>query len=106
MQCPGLAERLQREHRVVLGGPTTLAALLNSLQMGFRTLAIEKRSSEVWALLGQVRTEFERFASLLEKTQKKLQEASNVIDDASRRTRVIQRKLGSVQGEAHEWEQE
>ncbi|MBC8527861.1 DNA recombination protein RmuC [Christensenellaceae bacterium NSJ-44] len=106
LQCPGLAERLQREHRVVLGGPTTLAALLNSLQMGFRTLAIEKRSSEVWALLGQVRTEFERFASLLEKTQKKLQEASNVIDDASRRTRVIQRKLGSVQGEAHETEQE
>jgi DNA recombination protein RmuC len=94
---PGLWEQLQKEYRVIITGPTTLAALLNSLQMGFRTLAIEKRSSEVWALLGTVKTEFGKFGTILEKTQKKLQEASNTIDDAARKTRTIERKLKNVQ---------
>jgi DNA recombination protein RmuC len=81
----------------VVTGPTTLAALLNSLQMGFRTLAIEKRSSEVWELLGTVKTQFGKFGEVLAKTKKKLQEASNTIDQAEVRTRVITRKLSKVQ---------
>lgn len=93
----GLWETLQREYKVVITGPTTLAALLNSLQMGFRTLAIEKRSSEVWSLLGTVKTEFGKFGDILDKTQKKLQEASNSIDTAARKTRTIERKLRNVQ---------
>lgn len=96
LRTPGLAEYLQREHRVTLAGPTTLAALLNSLQMGFRTLAIEKRSSEVWKILSGVKTEFGKFGAVLEKTKKKLQEASNTIDDAAVRTRAIERKLRDV----------
>lgn len=97
LRTPGLFESIQRENRVIITGPTTLSALLNSLQMGFRTLAIEKRSSEVWQLLGAVKTEFGNFGSILEKTQKKLQEASNVIDEAGRRSRSIERKLRDVQ---------
>lgn len=93
----GLWESLQREYRVMLTGPTTLAALLNSLQMGFRTLAIQKRSSEVWQLLGAVKTEFGKFGDILEKTQKKLQEASNTIETATKKTRTIERKLVQVQ---------
>ncbi|AFQ43733.1 DNA recombination protein RmuC [Desulfosporosinus meridiei] len=94
---PGLCELLQREYKVVITGPTTLAALLNSLQMGFKTLAIEKRSSEVWNLLSAVKTEFGKFVDILEKTQKKLQEASNTIDTATRKSRTIARKLKDVQ---------
>jgi DNA recombination protein RmuC len=94
---PGLFETVQREHRVVVTGPTTLLAVLNSLQMGFRTLAIEKRSSEVWSLLGAVKTEFGRFGEMLDKTQKKLQEASNTIESAATRSRQIERKLKHVQ---------
>ena len=97
LRRPGLSELLQREYRVVVTGPTTLAALLNSLQMGFRTLAIEQRSSEVWALLGAVKTEFGRFGDILEKTQKKLQEASNTIESAAKKSRTIERKLKGVQ---------
>jgi DNA recombination protein RmuC len=93
----GLAEQLQREYRVSIAGPTTLSALLNSLQMGFRTLAIEKRSSEVWSLLGAVKTEFGRFGEILDRTQKKLQEASNSIETAAVRSRQIERKLRDVQ---------
>ncbi len=93
----GLFELLQREYKVVITGPTTLAALLNSLQMGFKTLAIEKRSSEVWSLLGAVKTEFASFGAVLVKTKKKLDEASNTIDAAATRTRVIERKLRTVQ---------
>ncbi len=96
LQRPGLSESIQREFRVVITGPTTLTALLNSLQMGFRTLAIEKRSSEVWKLLGAVKTQFAQFGTLLDKTQKKLQEASNTIENASRKTRNIERKLKGV----------
>jgi DNA recombination protein RmuC len=93
LRRPGLCDTLQREYRIVVTGPTTLAALLNSLQMGFRTLAIEKRSSEVWELLGAVKTEFGKFGAVLAKTKKKLQEASNTIDKAEVRTRAIERKL-------------
>ena len=97
LRCPGLCDLLQREYRIVVTGPTTLAALLNSLQMGFRTLAIEKRSSEVWELLGTVKTEFGKFGDILAKTKKKLQEASNTIDKAEVRTRAIERRLQKVQ---------
>ena len=93
----GLVETLQREFKVVITGPTTLAALLNSLQMGFRTLAIEKRSSDVWSLLGAVKTEFATFGGILEKTHKKLQEASNIIEKAATRSRSIERRLKNVQ---------
>lgn len=94
---PGLGEVLRREYNVVVAGPSNLAAILNSLRVGFRTLAISKRSSEVWALLGAVKTEFGKFGDILEKTQKKLQEASNVIEDAAKKSRTIERKLKDVQ---------
>ncbi|GAW28325.1 MULTISPECIES: DNA recombination protein RmuC [unclassified Carboxydocella] len=97
LRRPGLYDCLLREYRVVITGPTTLAALLNSLQLGFRTLAIEKRSAEVWQLLGAVKTEFGKFGDLLEKTQKKLQEASNSIETAARKSRTIERKLKDVE---------
>jgi DNA recombination protein RmuC len=97
LRRPGLCDSLQRDYRIVVTGPTTLAALLNSLHMGFRTLAIEKRSSEVWELLGAVKTQFGKFGEVLAKTKKKLQEASNTIGRAEVRTRVISRKLSKVQ---------
>jgi DNA recombination protein RmuC len=93
----GLIEVLQRDFKVIITGPTTLAAMLNSLQMGFRTLAIEKRSSEVWTVLSAVKTEFGKFGDILDKTQKKLQEASNTIEDASRKSRTIEKRLKGVQ---------
>ena len=98
LRQPGLLDQMQRENRIVLTGPTTLAAILNSLQIGFRTLTIEKRSSEVWNLLGVVKKEFGQFAVILEKTQKKLQEASNTMDDAAKKTRNIEQKLKKVEG--------
>jgi DNA recombination protein RmuC len=97
LRRPGLMEALQREHRVVLAGPTTLLATLNSLQMGFRTLALEKRSTEVWQVLGAVKTEFGKFGEVLAKTRKKLDEASRVIDDADRRARVMSKALRGVE---------
>lgn len=97
LRRPGLCDFLQREYRIVVTGPTTLAAMLNSLHMGFRTLAIEKRSSEVWELLGLVKTEFGKFGDVLAKTKKKLKEASNTIDQAEVRSRAIERKLTKVQ---------
>jgi DNA recombination protein RmuC len=93
----GLAESVQREHRVVIAGPTTLWSILNSLQMGFRTLAIEKRSSEVWNLLAAIKTEWTKYGEMLGKAQKKLQEASTSLDQAQVRTRAIGRKLRDVQ---------
>ncbi|MDO4704362.1 DNA recombination protein RmuC [Tannerella sp.] len=93
----GLFECLQREFKITVVGPTNLVAFLSSLQMGFKTLAIEKRSSEVWEILGAVKTEFGRFGTILEKTKKKLQEATNVIDRAGVRSRAIERKLRGVQ---------
>ncbi|WP_240312727.1 DNA recombination protein RmuC [Flavihumibacter solisilvae] len=97
LRTPGLFETIQKDYKITITGPTTLSALINSLQMGFRTLAIEKRSSEVWDLLGAVKTEFSAFGDILDKTQKKLQEASNVIDKAGIRTRAIEKKLRKVQ---------
>ncbi len=93
----GLWDSLQRDYRVVVTGPTTITALLNSLQLGFRTLAIQQRSSEVWKLLGAVKTEFGKFGDILEKTQKKLKEASNTIDTAASKSRSIERKLKQVE---------
>lgn len=97
LRRPGLVDALQREHRITLAGPTTLLAMLNSLQMGFRTLAIEQRSSEVWTLLAGVKGELDKFGGLLDGVQKKLQEASNKMDDARRKTRVIRRQLRGVE---------
>ncbi|MBN1306955.1 MAG: DNA recombination protein RmuC [Chitinispirillaceae bacterium] len=93
----GLFEILQRECKITVVGPTNLVAFLSSLQMGFKTLAIEKRSSEVWEILGAVKTEFGNFGTVLEKTKKKLHEATNVIDQAGVRSRAIERKLRKVQ---------
>nr|MCU0969670.1 DNA recombination protein RmuC [Rubrivivax sp.] len=97
LRRPGLVESLQREHKVMLAGPTTLLATLNSLQMGFRTLALEKRSAEVWEVLGAVKTEFAKFGDVLAKTRKKLEEATNTIDQAQTRTNVMTRRLKSVE---------
>lgn len=97
LNMPGIVEELQRDHHVVLAGPTTLAALLNSLQMGFKTLAIQKRSSEVWKVLGAVKTEFAKFGELLEKTKKKLDQASGELDLATRKSGTIRRRLVSVE---------
>lgn len=93
----GLFETLQRDFKITVVGPSNLVAFLSSLQMGFRTLAIEKRSSEVWEVLSAVKTEFGNFGVILDKTKKKLQEATNVIDKAGIRTRAIERKLRNVQ---------
>lgn len=94
---PGLADVVQRLERVVIVGPTTLAALLNSLQMGFRTLAIQKRSSEVWKVLGAVKLEFGKFGEALDKVKKKIQETGDTIESASARTRAIERSLKNVE---------
>jgi DNA recombination protein RmuC len=93
----GLTDELQSNYRVVIAGPTTIAALLNSLQMGFRTLVIEKRSSEVWEILGIIKNEFGKFGELLDKTHKKLKEATNNIETATKKTRTIEKKLRKVQ---------
>ena len=97
LRRPGLVEALQRENRVMLAGPTTLLALLNSLHMGFRTLALEQRSTEVWKVLGAVKTEFAKFGDVLAKTRKKLDEASNTIGAAETRTRAMHRQLREVE---------
>jgi len=92
-----LCEVLTQKYRVLITGPSTFVALINSLQMGFKTLAIEKRSSEVWELLGVIKTEFNKFGDLLDKTNKKLIEISNTMSDATRKTRTIERKLKNVE---------
>ena len=97
LRLRGLTEELQDKFRVVVAGPTTLNALLTSLQVGFRTLAIEKRSGEVWQLLSAVKTEFGKFAGLLEATEKKLHAATESIENASRKTRTIEKKLRRVE---------
>lgn len=99
LRIPGLFEKLQREWRVTVVGPTTLSAFLSSLQMGFRTLGIQKRSGEVGQLLSAVKHEFGLFGELLDKTKKKLQEATSTLDDAGVRTRKIERSLKNVGGE-------
>lgn len=97
LRRPGLADALQRDFRVVIAGPTTLAAILNSLQMGFRTLAIEQRSGEIQLLLGAVKTEFGRFGEVLANTKKQLETVTNSIGKAEVRTRAIERKLRDVE---------
>ncbi|WP_305806398.1 DNA recombination protein RmuC [Stenotrophomonas sp. YIM B06876] len=94
---PGLVDALQREHRVVIAGPTTFTALLNSLQMGFRTLAIEQRSSEVWKVLGAVKAEFGKFAGILERAEKQISTVGKSLGEAGRKTRTIERKLRGVE---------
>jgi DNA recombination protein RmuC len=95
---PGLFEALQRDYRVTVAGPTTLSAILNALQMGFRTLAIEKRSSEVWQILGAVKTEFGKFGSIVDKAKNQLDSARNNLDElVGRRSRAIERKLRGVE---------
>jgi len=93
----GLFETIQREFKIIITGPTTLSAFLSSLQMGFRTLAIEKRSSEVWEILGSVKNEFGNFATVLDQTKKKLEQATDSIDKAGVRSRAIEKKLKDVQ---------
>ena len=97
LRRPGLAERMQRDHHVTLTGPSTLAALVNALQMGFRTLALEKRAEEVWALLGAVRGEFQTFAEALGRTQKRIRQASESIEDAAEKSRLIEKRLRGVE---------
>ena len=95
----GLVEEIQRQYKVIICGPTTLSALLSSLQLGFKTLSIEKRSSEIWSLLGTFKQEFGKFVMLLQKTQKKLNEASTTIDFATKKSKTIERKLQNVSTE-------
>lgn len=108
VNLPGLLDELQRTYRVCVAGPTTLAALLNSLQMGFKTLAIEKRTGEVWRTIAAVKQDFTTFSLLLDKTKKKLQEASGHIDAAARRSRVINKRLdgSKLDDENLEWQEE
>lgn len=96
MRHPGLATRLQGQHRVTVAGPTTLSALLNSLQMGFRTLAIQKRSGEVWRVLGEAKTEFEKYGDVWDKLKKQLETAQDTVEAAGRRSRAVARRLRDV----------
>ena len=97
LQTPELVESLQRDYRIVVAGPGTFSAMLNALKMGFRTLAIEKRSGEVWLLLGEIKKDFTRFAETLENTRRRLDQAGESIDSAVTRSRSIQRKLSSLE---------
>jgi DNA recombination protein RmuC len=99
LRRPGLAEALQHDFRVVLAGPTTFAALLNSLQMGFQTLAIQQRSGEVWKLLGDVKTQFGKYSQVLDLIRKRLDQATQTVDDAAIRTRAIEKRLKNVEVE-------
>jgi DNA recombination protein RmuC len=106
LRRPGLSDQLQRDYRVTIAGPTTLTALLNSLQMGFRTLAIEQRSSEVWQVLGAVKTEFGKFGDVLARTKSQLETVTRSIEAAERRTRVMNTKLRHVEalpGDEAKW---
>lgn len=97
LRSPGLFESIQREYRVTIAGPTTIAAILNSYQLGFRTLAIAEQTSQVWELLTVIKGEFGKFGDLLDKTREKLEQATKTIDSASTKSRTIERKLGKVQ---------
>jgi DNA recombination protein RmuC len=92
-----LVQHLQREYRIVISGPSTFAAFLNSLQMGFRTLAIQKRSGEVWKVLGEVKSAFGRFGDSLDAVRKRLDQASSSVDDAQKKTRTLAGKLKAVE---------
>ena len=97
LRRPGLADKIQRDCRVLIAGPTTLAALLNSFQMGFKTLAIQKHSAEVWKTLGAIKTQFDKFGGLLDKVQKKLEDAGKAVGEASERHRIMTGKLSRVE---------
>ena len=97
LRRPGLADDLQRECKVAIVGPTTLCAVLNGLQMGFRTLAIQKQSGEVWRVLGEAKTQFRKYADVLGRVRRKIQEASTAVEDAEKRTQVIEKKLRDVE---------
>ncbi|HXZ83986.1 MAG TPA: DNA recombination protein RmuC, partial [Myxococcota bacterium] len=97
LRQPGLVEALQQDQRVILAGPTTLAALLNSLRLGFRTLAIERRAGEVWKVLAAVKSEFGKFGEVLERVKKQLQTASNTMEETGVRTRAISKQLRAVE---------
>ena len=97
LQTPELVESIQRDYRVVIAGPGTFSAMLNALQMGFRTMAIEQRSGEVWRLLGEIKTDFARFSQMLEETRRRLNQAGESIDSAVSRSRTIQRRLSDVE---------
>ena len=97
MRAPGLAQRVQSKWRVTVAGPTTLHALLNSLQMGFRTLAIQKRSGEVWRVLGEAKAEFQKYAEVWDKVARQLETAQRTVEDAGKRSRAVERKLKDVE---------
>ena len=102
LQTPDLVDSLQRDYRIIMAGPGTFSALLNALQMGFRTLAIEKRSGEVWRLLGEIKTDFARFTEMLEATRRRLDQAGETIDSAVSRTRTIRKKLSNIEADVPE----
>ncbi len=97
MKHPSLSDEIQKKYRIAITGPSTLAAYLNALQMGFKTLAIQKRSNEVWQILGEAKTEFERYAGWIEHLRKNLEQAHKTLDEADTRTRAVNRKLRSVE---------
>ena len=97
MRRPGLAAEIQNRYRISIAGPSTLGAFLNSLQMGFRTLAIQKRSGEVWQVLNEAKTEFAKYAAWVEKVKKNIEQAHKTLDEAETRTRAVNRKLRSVE---------
>jgi DNA recombination protein RmuC len=97
LRQPGQVEKIQQDYRVVIAGPTSLSAILSSLRIGFRTLAIEKRSSEVWKILAAVKTEFGKFGDVLSKVKRQLNAASNTIDQTGVRTRAMERRLREVE---------
>ena len=97
MRRSGLISELQNKYRICVAGPSTLGAFLNSLQMGFRTLAIQKRSSEVWQVLNEAKTEFEKYALWVEKVKRNIEQAHKTLDEAETRTRAVNRKLKSVE---------
>ncbi len=100
MKRPALDDEVQKKYRVAITGPSTLAAYLNALQMGFKTLAIQKRSNEVWQILGEAKTEFERYATWIEHLKKNLDQAHKTLDEADKRTRAVNRKLRGVETNA------
>ena len=98
LRRPGLAEELQNKYRIMVCGPTTITAFLNTLRIGFRTIALDKRAAEVWKVLGAVKTQYDKFEGLLEKAKKKVDEAGNVLDDARHRNSIILKNLRNVEG--------
>ena len=97
LRLPGLVEEVQRDYRVMVCGPTTVTAFLNTLRMGFRTIALDKRAAEVWKVLGAAKQQYDQFAAVFKKVRRKLEEAGNTLDEAERRNRVIRQKLKNVE---------